>query len=82
MLVEIRQTKLNQAVSNNKIIFFFNFCITLNEKIRIERQKGRALRRASLQTALHRSFLVSNFIHQVLNNRKENTLGMLGELKG
>ena len=75
MLVEIRQTKLNQAVSNNKIIFFFNFCITLNEKIRIERQKGRALRRASLQTA-------SNFIHQVLNNRKENTLGMLGELKG
>ena len=43
--------KLNQAVSNNTI-FFFNFCITLNEKIRIERQKGRALQRASLQTAL------------------------------
>ena len=74
--------KLNQAVSNNTILFF-NFCITLiNEKIGIERQKGRALQRASLQTALHRSFLVSNFIQRVLNNRKENTLGRLGELKG
>lgn len=74
--------KLNQAVSNNTILFFFNFWTTLNEKIRIERQKGRALQRASLQTALHRSFLVSNFIQRALNNRKENTLGRLGGLKG
>ena len=73
--------KLNQAVSTNTILFF-NFCITLHEKIGIERQKGRALQRASLQTALHRSFLVSNFIQRVLNNRKENTLGRQGELKG
>ena len=60
MLVEIRQMKLNQAVSNNNILIF-QFLDYSYEKIKIERQKRQSPPKGSLADCTSSIFLCKQF---------------------